>query len=659
MPWAKRATRPIPSTSVRTTGLELNDYSLGMNSFVSNDKFPVKDGGSNLWRLAQNGRIPTLGEYETRKDFDFHSDSAGETIDASETATTGAADQAFTEITRLAQQVSAVTSGRLTRIDVRLKNSATATGTVIVELWSSTAGVPGTRLARSSVASSTLTSSYAYVTARFAAAPTVTALTTYWLVVYVQSNGSGSYYWSSTTATTNALTSSNSGGSWTSAAFSLNYKFYYATSNGSKGLYRAYKSDGTAVTLIAHNTTLYKVDDVTGALTAVKTGLSASATHYRFETVNDIVYYVNGFDGYRKWDFTTESQVNSTNYSHIRQHKGLMFLVDKNDPNKVVYSNFADYETFTSTDFIYVPSPKTGDPVTALNSLNGYLDLHTLNNNFILSGDDNATFSLDEAPDQNGTYSQETITQDDNFMYYLTNTGIYRSNGSEAQLLSENAYEAIRTMENKDDCCLVVNRGRLYLWYRSDGTAYNDACYVWNLNYGSSAETIESLDTGAYVTRAVSCFKDDDKLLVASSLIGQAYWQENDSNDYTNLGGDIDFCLQTHYFTFGSPAVQKQIRRWIARFGAQSDDYSIDCDYAYDQRDNWTTHATPNIQGSGAVWGSATWGSFTWGTTAEVEQSMYVPGDRKRIAVRYKHYAARQPVKFLGHTLEAQLRRLR
>lgn len=662
MPWARRTSKPIPSISSRQATLGINDYSLGMNSFLSNDKFPLKDGASNLWRLAQDARITTLGEYETRKGIDFHSAAAGETQDQVQTSITGAADQSFNTVTRLAQKWTAGASGKLSKYEVQPKNDASATGTVLVEHWTDSGGSPGALVARSSIAAATITSSYAYLTARFADAPTVVSGTAYWIVVYVQTTGTGSYKWSSTTSATTAKVSVDSGSTWSATSYALNFKQHYAATDGVKGLHRAYKSDGTKVTLFAHGTVLYSVDDVTGALTTVKSGLSASATQYRFVTVNDKVYYVNGYDGLRKWDFTTESQVSATNYTHICEHKGLLFLVTALDPNKVIYSNFADYETFTSTDLVYAPSPKTGDPVVALQPLNGLLIIPTLNNKYILSGDDNATFSLDEAPDQKGTYTQETMTADKNFIYYLADDGMYRSNGSEAQLLSDNNYQDIVNLANKSDSCICINKGRLYLWYRSAGSSVNDSCYVWNLNYGrNGAECVESQDTNTYVSRAVSAFRDSDDLLVASSIVGQVHWQEKSSNDYTNLGGDINFLLQTHYLVFDSPAVSKEIRYWEPRFGAQSGNYTISTEYATDLRDNWQTYSTSSVQGSGYVWGSPStiWGSFTWGTAAEVQAYLYVPGEYRRIALRYKHYATRQPNSFLGHTLVVQRRRIR
>lgn len=657
-PWAKRTSRPIPSISSITKDFEWNDYSSGMNTYLSNDVLKER-----FWRLAQDARIPTLGEYETRKGADFHSDAVGETEDQTQESTTGAADKSFNTVTRLAQPFTAGSSGRLSKVEVNLKNDASATGTIIVALYSDSSGSPGTEMARSSIAASDLDTTYAYLTARFINAPSITATTVYWIVLYVQTTGSGSYKWSSTTTATTAKTSTDSGGTWSATSYDLNFKQHYATSGSTIGLMRAEKSDGTKKTLIAHGTSISSVDDVTGALTSIKTGLNAAATYVRGVVVNDIVYYVNGIDGFRKWDFTNESQVNATNYSMIAEHKGLLFLVDKLDPNKIVFSNFAEYETFTSTDFIYVPSPKTGDPVTAIASINGILAIWTRKKKYILYGSDNATFQLDEAPatGRKGTFTQETVSSDGNFAYFLSDDGMYRFNGTSDEPISENAYEEIKTLPSKENCVVNYNNGRVRLYHTPSGEAVNTKCYVWNINFSAgSKDVIESIDTGTYVSRAVTSSGDDYALIVASSLIGQAYWQELESNDYSNLGGDLSFELRTHYHNFGTPAREKEVRYWKPRFTTQSGNYTITIQYAYDLRNNFQSQGTPNLQGSGYIWGDAgtVWGSFTWGTTPEEQEDLTIPGSYRRIAVRYVHTATRQPHRFLGHTFRVEIRSL-
>lgn len=665
MGWARRRTVPVPSISSHTETVEINDYSNGMNDFIANDVMPVKSGQANMWRGAQNARIITLGEYETRKGLDFHSATAGETLDRSVTSVSGAADQTFNDTKWLAQLFIPAATGPMPRLDININNAAAASGAVIVELWTGSNLGPGVNngemIGRSSISDGSLSVSYGYLIARFIDAPLVTTGTRYFIVVYTQPTALGSFNWSSTASATTAFTSIDSGNTWVAANFALNFKEYYCTAGATLGHIRARKSDGTMKTVFAQGTTLYSVDDATGTLTAIKTGLSASATHYRFAVVNDILYYVNGFDGYRKWDFTTESQVSATNYSHIAYHKGLMFLVRTDDTNRIDFSNFGLYETFTSTDFIEVPSPKTGDPVTAILSLNGYFLIWTRNNKFIFSGADNTTFRLDQAPDQNGTYTQETVAADQNYAYYLSDDGMYRTNGNDPQLLSENNYNSVLTMATKSTACVGINQGRLYLWFAANGSASNNNCWVWNLNYNSKADTVESLDTDAPVATVSSSPFDGSALMVGSSVVGQVSWQELAGNDYTNMGGDIDFRLTTHYITFGTPAINKGNRYFKARFGNESEDYGVEVQYAYDLRENWQVIGSLDVQGDGFAWGdsSTIWGEFIWGVDIESEFSTTISGEYRRIALRYQHYATRQPIRFLGHTLVMQLRRLR
>ena len=661
MPWAKRISNRTFGPSSHQTTFEINDYSKGYNSFVGNDKFPLTNGGSNEWRVSKNARITTFGEYGTRKGFDFHSAAVGETQDANIVSVTGANTVGINNATRIAQKFTTSAAGRLTKIDVNIKNDAGASGSIMAEIWTAVGGFPGSLLATSSISPSTPTSTLAYQTFYFVEAPALTITTDYFIVIYTQSGGDGSYYLSTTTSATTALKSTNIGVNWSTTSYAINFKQYYATSGAVKGLFRAYKSDGTKITLFVHGTSLYSVNNSTGALTAIKTGLNASATKYRFTIVNDIVYYVNGYDGYRKWDFTTESQVSATNYTHICQHKGMIFLVTSLDPNKIVFSNFGLYETFTSTDFIYIPAPKTGDPVASFASLNGYLYINTNNNRYILSGSDRTDFYLSSAPDHHGTFTQETTALDKNYMYYLSNDGVYRSNGSQAELLSSNIYQEIVDLQNKQDCVVEINSGRLYLWYRSSTSSVPDECYVWNLNFSSTGTTIESKDTKAYVARSFAAFNDNYVLLVGSSLVGKVFWQELPTNDYSNVGGLIEFELSTNYMSFESPAVLKEIRYWEPRFQAQSDSYTITCQYANDLRDNWTTVIDQNVQGVGAKYGAGYTfaGGAQYGTTSELQSYLYVPGEYRRIALKYKNYGARQPHKFLGHTMVVQTRRIK
>jgi hypothetical protein len=644
----------IPKITSDAVEKEYTTFVKGINSYATNDN--VAD---NQLVFAQDARITSLGSYKTRQGCNFYSVPAGETIDLNRTSTTGAANQSFNNINWLASKYVAAASGQLTKIDLNLKNDASASGTIIIKLFTNNAGVPGTELAQSDIVNADLSSTYAYISAKFIQAPTIVSGTTYWIVVYVQTDATGSYKWSSTTSVTTGLTSSNSGINWSAASFGFNAKTYLSTSNGTIGLFRAYKSDGTVKTLIAYGTHVDSINDLTGALTTVKSSLSSSATKYRFAIANDTVYYVNGIDAPRKWDFTTESAVGGSPAisSNIIQHKGLMFYNSAADPNKWFFSNFAAYETFTSTDFFYVPSPKTGDPSTAAQELNDALIIFTRFSKYILYGVDNATFNLTLSPGKKGTYSQETTASDGNFLYFLSDDGVYSFDGTQDKLLSVSNYEDIKNLPNKDDACLVVNNGRLYVYYTPSGQSANSACWVYNINL----ECWESQDTNTYVSRALTMAQDNHELLVGSSIVAAAYKQELASNDYTNLGTALQFEVRPKYYNFDKPSKLKELREWRPRFIAQTASYSVDCLYAVDLRDSPQSLSEGSVpmQGSGSTWGSGiTWGDFTYGSSAFIEPSLSIPGEYQYIQPRYKHYATRQPIEFFGHFLRSQIRRL-
>src|SRR5690606_14440821 len=135
------------------------------------------------------------------------------------------------------------------------------------------------------------------------------------------------------------------------------------------------RPNGQKVTMLFAGDSAYTVDDSTGATTSIKSGMNAAATAYRSKMVQDAVYWVNGFDKPYKYDFTTVTQITTSPYvpSLIEEHTGVLFFVDAEDKTRLFYTNFAEYDVFTSTDFIYVPAPKSYDSLTALAKLNGVL----------------------------------------------------------------------------------------------------------------------------------------------------------------------------------------------------------------------------------------------------------------------------------------------
>lgn len=643
--------RPIgPVTTAKSQPYTVS-FNGGLHTYKPNDD--MKD--SEL-AVLNNNRFERIGRPKTRKGLDHYSVPIGEAVNVQQTSTTGASTYAISTTNHLAIKCLATATGVATRADVNLKYTTAPTGVLLAVLYDDNAGAPGTEIASSSFVSSEITTTAQYLTVRFNKAPDITNTSTYWLVLKAQDSSTGSFLVTTTTSATTSLTSTDSGVTWSSSGFAGNAKLYTATSGGVKGLKRVYRPDGSATTFFAHDDDIYSVNDTTGATTAIKSSLGVGISRVRWEFVQDVLYYVTGIGKPRKWDFTTESEVSSAPYnsSLVREHKGLLIFNDTNDKTRIYYSNFAEYDTFTSTDFIYVPAPKSSDGITAFGKLNGAFYPFTKENKYVLLGSDNATFSLDEAPSQKGTYSQESLVEDANYIYFASDDGIYQFNGTGEKNLAYPILQDYLNITNKQNIILDINENRLYVWYTPAGAAENRECLVYNL----LLEQWESIDTNTFVGATSS----RGIFLVGSNRCGAVYYQEKSTNDYTDLGAPIEFEFATSFMTLGKPDQKKRITKWRPDFPQQDSDYSISCGYAFDGSSNATYPYEVSLGGSGVTFNSGV--LFDSGATFADNSfldptNMSVPGEHKRIQLRYKHFAAREPVEVESHVLVVQSQRIR
>lgn len=628
----------------------------GINPFVADEDMP-----EDQLRLVHDGRMGKLGHFETRKGLDYYSNAAGETEDDKEESTTGAADQSVSISVWKAIKFTTVAAGRLTKVEINAK-IGTGVGPLLVDIYDDDTGEPGELLASSSINPSDMSSTYAYEVARFIQAPALTISTDYWIVLRLQDTGSGTYNVSSTTTATSALTSSNSGSTWASTSYDINFRTYISTNSPTLGGYRAYKSDGTAKTLLAHGTVLYAVDDNDGSLDSVKTGLSASATNYRFEVANDIVYYVNGFDAPRKWDFTTEAAVGDSpdTASNIKLHRNQMFYVDAADPNKIFWSDIADFETFTSTNFLYVPSPKHSANITALESLNGALYVFTERNKYAVYGSDLATFTVEQAPGTKGTFSQESLQLIRNFIFFVADDGVYRFDGTEDKLISAEVTEEIRSIADKSKVRTAQNKNRFYIFYPSAGSASNDRCLVYNIDY----DCWESIDQDTYVNFGVQFDSnvDNGEFVQFSNLVGQVFYAETEANNYSNLGKALKFKVWPRYETMKEPESRKRMKRLYARFRRLSSSQNVEVWYDTDFANSPTQATTVSLNENVEVWGGgAEWGDGTlWdGNPNFVQARISIPGRARNIQPRYEKEGVDTPVRVSGQVFYFKTKRAR
>lgn len=241
----------------------------------------------------------------SRKGSGRYLDPLLETVDQQNTSTTGAADKTVGVLTEWkAMKYTAGATGPLTKLELRLKNTTTASGPIVVRVYSNNAGVPGDLLAESGILGADVTSSYAYVPVRFIEAPSVTNAAIYWIVAFIQDDGIDSYKWSSNTSTTLALTSNSTGSSWATTTYSLNFKAYISSTAVVKGATRYAPTSSVNKTILPIGTAIYQGNDGTGALTSILSGQNSSATDYNFTYADNKLFWVNGYDPLTTWDGT-------------------------------------------------------------------------------------------------------------------------------------------------------------------------------------------------------------------------------------------------------------------------------------------------------------------------------------------------------------------
>jgi hypothetical protein len=434
----------------------------------------------------------------------------------------------------------------------------------------------------------------------------------------------------------------------------MNLKTYISTSGGTLGGERFTFSNGTKVDLIAikeaaGTTGVYSINANTGALTAISTGLSSSATFYSFDIFNDIVIYCNGQDSPHQWNGTTDSVLSvgavglSAAAMIVKAHKNHLFLLEANT-NRVIFSQPGDLTTWLSTNFIYVPSPKSGDPVNSMFRLQDNLWFGTRKTKYVMYGSDLSSFVLRQSTAIKGIMGPTCVTVDGNFAYFVSDDGVYSISGATDQLLSRSITPDFQALSNLNKSSIIVWNNTLRLYCAGGGSPVNNQMLSLDLVNGGWF-----FDTNQYIACAFKykSLGDSLSLVECSSLVGQAFYAEQ---QYSDLGKPI----KLEYFdapeALGDPGVYKQILFYYVRFVAQSGSYSVDCQMDKDLQNSPASSFVPQ-QGSGSLWGSANWGSFTWGQSKFIEATIPVNGENRWYQPRFVITGADCPIELQGFTL--------
>lgn len=584
----------------------------------------------------------------TRKGSRKLSDPIGQTLDTQNVATS-TGDIEFTTVKIVAQPFLATTTGALTKLSLELKKIGSVTGIIRVDVYSDSGGSIGTLMGSSSIQGNTVTTSFQYLDANFMDAPSVVATTQYWQIVYIQSNGSGSYYLNGTAnSTPNSLYSIDAMVSFTNLGSAWRYKSYVSTSGGIKGYIRRYPSDGTNRTIIAHGTTLQAVDD-SGNYTSISTGLSSLSTYMRMLQNDDELIYTNGIDPIRWWNGTTDRVINGvtgTPTNAILYKERLFLLTDR---TLVRFSEKNDFETYSSVNFFYVPTPLSSDPVTAWVKFQDGIHIFTHETKHVIRGYDISTFQRDEMSGTRGAVSQEALAVDKNGVYFMSDDKqIYKWNGISDQLLSRKVERELQTITDVSKVRFHLYRNQLRVYYPKSPSSISNQMLLLDMNAASktSPEGEWFMDTGRNIVGSLELNQDDNQLVEFSSKVGQLYNGETGDSD---MGKKITWKYWTKYEAYTSGAAKDRIKRFRPILRGQDSDYVMQVGKDIDFQ-NSPTMRDHSVTSGGARWGAFVWGDGTvWGSTRNVDTAVPMNGRGKYTQYRFEMEGVDTPVELYGY----------
>ena len=161
---------------------------------------------------------------------------------------------------------------------------------------------------------------------------------------------------------------------------------------------------------------------------------------------NNIIYYVNGSDGYFSYDpaasaGSRNARISSTAHKYICSHKNMTFLSgDPANPDTVQPSDVNDPTSLTSANAVVVPTT-AGSYITGLVSMDEYLAILRSDGIYKLYGSNPASastdFNLIRSLSNVGCIEQKAACRVGNALYFFNGNGIYVFNGETSTLISE------------------------------------------------------------------------------------------------------------------------------------------------------------------------------------------------------------------------------
>ena len=588
-----------------------SDKTKGQSPFLTNTRLLAPQDDSDP-RVA----------VQSRRGAGFYSQPVGEALGTQNTSTGGQTGRNISYLNKVAQLFTPATNNALDGIELLIKN-VDSNDAVTIYIYENASGNLGNLLAQGSIQNSAITSTYAYVKAYFPQAPVLSTSSTYWIVVGgFEPTITGNYQVSSGVVGSGLMTSVDGGSTWLAQTGQMNFKTYQATAGGVKGTHRFVTKSGLKQTLFAHGTSIYRVtNDSTGAITAIKTGLNASATRVRFRTVYDKVYIVNGYDSLMIWDgaamTTATHTVDFPVPDNVIIYHDRAWYYSKSEPTKLYFSGiYPDLLTVSSVNYQYVPDTASPDPITGFVVFQDQLVIFTKESKYLLLGDDVSTLGLSQSPGgTKGAVSQEAISLGETVVYFWSQDGgAYYYDGAQDRPIGDPIQPETAQIIDIDSMDSIVTDKEWRIYYKHLGDATHQRMLLYDLRYGEWL-----LDTETYTRLPISFSLEQNELIESSSTMGAIYFGEA---SISQLGAIIKWRYWTNYKKYTSGIAKDRVRTFRAIFASPERTITVkvgkDSDF-----DNDARYKNVILNVSGIVYdGGETYGSPTafYGQGARVSQ---------------------------------------
>lgn len=576
-----------------------------------------------------------------------------ETLDAKNIdANTG--DLSFTTTRIVAQPFTAESAGALTRVAPEIKRDATSRGHVIVQICTDNGGVPGTVVAESSILASAITTSYQYLDSYLVDAPSVIIGTDLWLLLSIQDNGSGSYYVRQTAdAGALDLESTDEGASWHSLGVSYHFKSYVSDDEPVKGYKRVYPSSGGPRTYFAAGTHVYEAED-DGTVASIYASIDSGTPFVRFEFFDDILYWVDGVGTPKQYNPAAPAVTSvpdaPTGATHVISHQGRLFFILSKTLAR--FSELYEPGDYPDTNFFYVPSPRSSDPVTGWRVFQDDLLIFTHETKHTIYGSEISDFQRKEAVGTKGAVSDEAIAVDRDNCYFMDDEGhINAWNGAKDKLLSRVMEPEFSAIPDKSKVRLHIYRNQLRVYYASATSAYNDRRAILDLESGEWF-----IDTGVPLTGSLEWDQDENQLIEFSS---RSPWMLQGEQSHADVGKAISFKYWTNYKIYGSGIAKKRVKSFEPIVRTVDSDYTlyVGKDMDYQNRPDMREYL---VSGGGAKWGAFVWGDGTkFGKNRLVSRRSGMSGRGRHIQYRFERDGVETPAEIYGYAAQVKIGRLR